>query len=117
MEDGVVSFQAMAWAANPEQQKGAGEEVAYQTCEHCGFRLLHVLPPTRKTFPFPVLFCPICGFRQDDSGLHPGQTLSREEKFAALRRWLSRQGLDEQTLARHYHLELAQFFEEVASEA
>ena len=91
-------------------------EVTYQVCSHCGFRLMHVLPPTRKTFPFPVVYCPICGLRQDETGFHPGASLSEEEKYDALRRWLQRQGLDEQTLVEHYHLSLDHFFEPLLGE-
>jgi len=86
-------------------------ELDYQVCAHCGFRLMHVLPPTRKTFPLPVLYCPICGLRQDDSGFTPGKALTYEAKLEALRRWLQQQGLDEETLREQYHLELGQFFE------
>lgn len=86
-------------------------ELSYQVCTHCGFRLMHVLPPTQKTFPLPVLYCPICGLRQDDNGFTPGKRLSYEAKLDALRRWLKQQGLDEETLQEQYHLDLEQFFD------
>ncbi len=86
-------------------------EVTYQVCTHCGFRLMHVLPPTRKTFPFPVVYCPVCEMRRDEHGFHPGKNLNEEERREALRRWLLKQGLDEITLAERYRLSLDHFFE------
>lgn len=101
----------MAVETLPIQLNEQYEEVTYQVCTHCGFRLMHVLPPTRKTFPFPVVYCPVCEMRRDESGFHPGKTLNDSEKREAVRRWLLKQGLDEQVLAERYRLSLEHFFE------
>ncbi len=87
-------------------------EPTYRVCDNCGFRLMEVLPPTRRTYPFPVEYCPICGRRRDDRGTFSGRRLSRGAKLAALRRWLLEHDLDEALLQRHYHLRLEQFFVE-----
>ena len=98
---------APAWEVAQSEES---TEVHYQICPYCGFRLLHVLPPSRRTFPLVIVYCPICGFRRDEHGFKPGRRLSEEERLAALRRWLQHQGLDERILRESYHLELHQFF-------
>ena len=93
-----------------ERWGGNAREVRYQVCPNCGFRLLYVLPPGREG-AVAVMYCPVCEFRRDERGIQPGRALSEEEKLAALRRWLERQGLSERTLRLFYHLELYHFFE------
>ncbi|NPA93509.1 MAG: hypothetical protein GXO56_07505 [Chloroflexi bacterium] len=90
------------------------DEKTYRVCDNCGFRLMEVWPPTRRTYPFSVEYCPICGRRRDDRGVYPGRRMSRGAKLAALRRWLREHDLDEELLRRHYHLRLEQFFVEGA---
>ena len=87
---------------------------SYGVCGSCGFRLMEVMPPTRRTYPLSVEYCPICGHRRNDEGVTAGQVLSREAKLAALRRWLLAHDLDEALLQRHYHLSLEAFFVEGA---
>ncbi len=90
------------------------DKKTYRVCDHCGFRLMEVWPPIRRTYPFSVEYCPICGRRRDGRGVHPGRRMSRGAKLAALRRWLREYGLDEESLRRHYHLRSEQFFVEGA---
>ncbi len=101
---------APSWARTRGAQKN--DEKSYRVCPTCGFRLMEVMPPTPRTYPFSVEHCPVCGYRRDDHGVTTGRHMSRTAKFEALRRWLLDHDLDEGLLQRHYHLSMESFFVE-----
>lgn len=89
---------------------GAGEaQVSYQVCKTCGFRLMRVVPAYSRA-GLLTLSCPICGYSQDEQGIHAGQRLTASEKKQAWKSWLSRQGLTCEYVERHYHLIFDDFF-------
>lgn len=94
------------------QTSKAQEEVTYRPCPVCGFRLMEVLPPTRRTYPFSREHCPICGYHRDQHGVKPGRQLSSAAKAAAFKRWMLDHGLDENLLRLHYHISPDAFFVE-----
>ena len=94
------------------QMTGNREEVVYRPCPVCGFRLMEVLPPTRRTYPFSREHCPICGYHRDEHGVKAGQKMSSAAKAAAFRRWMLDRGLDEHLLRLHYHISSDAFFVE-----
>ena len=84
--------------------------VDYQVCALCGFRLMRVETTVVGGQQLVTRHCPICG----QSELQHPRTGDDGFDAEVQRRfddWLQIHGLNRETLEKHYHLKIEDFFE------
>jgi hypothetical protein len=99
---GLILLGAVFGAETVYRRTGRGSEsvdedpkpIEHAPCPNCQFLLAEVNIPTRATYPFKAVSCPICGLRIDDEGIVEGKKLSEEERKVYLARWLDRYQYD-----------------------
>lgn len=86
-------------------------QVDYQICACCGFRLMRIETTIISDQHLKVKHCPICEqFDNQDPNDLRGILLT-EDRHQYFDNWLGTHGLDRETLAIHYHLNVDDFFE------
>jgi hypothetical protein len=83
--------------------------VNYRVCNLCGFRLMRIETTIINAQHLVVERCPICEQTRNAKANDESQA-SRIQLFDL---WLATHGLDRNTLERHYHLRIDDFFDEV----
>ena len=100
-----------------DQREGREEEPKdYAVCANCSFRFAEVGPPTASTYPFQVVYCPICGLQMDEEGFEPGADLSEEERARALDDWLSENRYNPEVVHERWGFSSDEFFSSTMGE-
>ena len=89
--------------------------VDYQVCEYCGFRLMRVETTLVGGQRIVAKRCPICGHSDGRYARSAADLWFDAETQRRFDDWLVTHGLNRETLEKHYHLRIEDFFEPLRS--
>jgi len=85
--------------------------VEYQICDRCGFRLMRVETTIINGQHIEARHCPICHHSRKNLSDDMSAIFSDHEILMNFTTWLATHGLDLETLEKHYHLKMQDFFD------
>ena len=109
---GVSVGAEAAQATADESGRTSTDDFEHEPCPNCHFKLAFSGPPTPKTAPMRVVYCPMCGFSLDDSGFKAGAQLVDGVREAAIRNWMAQEGLDSYNIYDRWGLTMDELFDE-----
>lgn len=86
--------------------------VDYQICDNCGFRLMRVETTIVNEQRLITKRCPICRCSENNIAFRWADPRSRSAVQQCFDDWLFTHGLNRETLEKHYHLRIEDFFEQ-----